>query len=216
MNQTSYRKQMDAVQLPKEKANETLRLMLEENHRLQQKEKEKKSALNSKTRIPAFALAAAACLAIVFMFTGRFGGRSAFLTVSISELPTAAVSRSDDEMVVSFQDAFGCSPDTLFPGWTVTEESTAVWILNGNPAHESRMVLKKGDIVLSAAVTDYEPPLFTLLQKESKPVSGSVYLAKDEKTAVLYAAFAAEGRYFVLSSPDMPEAAFQKTIEEEL
>ena len=216
MNQTSYRKQMDAVQLSKEKADETLRLMLEENHRLQQKEREEKAAKYSRLKIPSFALAAAACLAIMFLFTGRFSGKTAFLTVKISELPTASISRGDDEKTVAFQDAFGCSPDTLFPGWTVTEESTAVFTLQGNQAYESRMVLTNGDTALSATVTDYEPPLFTLLQKESKPISGSVYLAKDEKTGVLYAVYTAEGRYFVLSSSDMTEAAFQKVIEEEI
>jgi len=211
MNRSSYQKQMDALHVPKEKADETLKMMLEENRRLREAEENRRASQERKRRLPAYLLAAAACLMLVLFGVRGLGGSSAFRPVNIGGLPAAAVSRGEEERMLSFEETFGCAPDALFAGCTVTEDGTAEKMLQGKPAHEARLTLLRDGTTFSAAVTDYEPPLLTVLKKDAKTAASGIFLAKDtENAASLYAALEREGRFVVLHAEGMSEDGFQK------
>ena len=213
MKVTAYQKQMDELQVPKEKAEETLRLMLEENRRLRQAE-EKKSAVKSfGKRIPMYALAAAACLAIVFLSVRQFtGAQSPFLSVKISELPVAELSRGSE--TVSFRDVFGCEAETLFPDWAVDDEGVDTVLVQGSRMHEAYLTLRKDTTALSAVVSDYEPSLLTALKSGGAHSAGGIYLAKDTDSDALFAAYETEWGFVVLRAEKMSEGEFKKTVED--
>lgn len=156
---------------------------------------------------------AAACVLALAVGIGSIGGGSAYTSVKISGLPTAAVVRGDEEQILSFRTAFGREAASLFPGWTVEEESAVRLTGNGETLNEAKLTLTKGETRLSAGVTDYEPPLLTQLKKSAKPLANQVYLAKDTDSAALYAVYETEGLYVVLSSADMAEQAFRQLAE---
>ena len=100
MGKNTYKEHMDSMHVPKEKAEETLRLMLQENRRLREKNVKQISARAGR-RIPLYAVAAAACLLLVFFGFQRAGNRSLFYPVDIGSLPAVSVSRGGEEQPIS-------------------------------------------------------------------------------------------------------------------
>lgn len=211
MKRTAYQEQIDALHVSEEKKEETLRLMLEENARIRQAEEKKRNNLFRPSRMTIFAVAAA-CVLLVFFGISRQGGKSPYLSIRTSQLPTAVISRGEEEL--TFQDAFGCEAESLFKDWSVREEGVDTLLFNGSRVHEAYMTLQKDETVISAMVTDYEPPLLTLLKKDASDVRENLYLAKDQDSQTLYAAYEADGHYIVLSGKQMPEKEFQQIAEE--
>ena len=214
MNDSAYREQMDALHVPEEKAEETLRLMLEENRRLNQK-KAAGRACRRKTVWICAAAAAAACLLMVWIQAGQSRGPGAFASVKIAALPAAAIARGEDAQAVSFREAFGLDAADLFPGWTTAEENASARMQNGETVHEARLTLKKGETLLSAEVTDYEPSLLTVLKKDAKPLPNGVYLAKDADSGALYGVRESGELFVIWSSTAMTEKEFRQLFEGE-
>ena len=211
MKRTAYQEQIDALHVSKEKKEETLRLMLEENKRLRQAEEKKSSRFFRTPRMTLYAVAAA-CLLLVFFGFGQLGGKSPYLSVRTSQLPTAVISRGNDE--ITFSDAFGCEAEWFFKDWSVQKEGVDTLLYNGSLVHEASLTLRKDAAVISATVADYEPSLLTLLKKDAPAVLEGLYLAKDQDSQALYAAYEVEGRYIVLSAKQMSEKDFQRIAEE--
>ena len=179
---TPYQREMDAIHVPEEKANETLRNMLAENHRLAERK-------GSGRRILwAAVAAAAACLALVI---GLNAGQK--------EPPQPQWKPTSLSISRSFADTFGTEPEALFPGWEITEEYTETVDLPEGTGHEGRLTLKKEDAVLQAAVTDYEPEVWATAQEEQTLAGQTVRIGKDSETGSPLAVFRRDGLYTVLT-----------------
>ena len=199
---TKYQQEIDQLQVPKEKAEETLRLMLEKNKELRAQDAKKTPA---RKRAPYFALAAAAVFALVFFGARQLSPQGGLPGVHISDLPPVAYARGDDSEAVSFLEAFQTAPDSLFPGWQAEVEAVNAYILNGETRHEARLALTRQERHMSASVLDIEPPLWTALNRGD---GQSLYLARDTDTEALWAAGYREGLYFVLTAEDASEDEF--------
>ena len=210
MKRTAYQEQIDALHVSKEKKEETLRLMLEENKRLRQAEEKKASGFFRPRHMTLYAVAAA-CLLVAFLGFGQLGGKSPYLSVRTSQLPAAVISRGGEE--VTFRDVFGYEAEDLFKGWSVQEEGIDTLLFNGSRVHEASLTLRRDAAVISATVADYEPPLLTLLKKDASAAWEGTYLAKDQDSQTLYAAYEAQGRYIVLSAKQIAEKEFQRIAE---
>ena len=210
MKRTAYQEQLDSLHVSEQKADETLQLMLKENHRLQAQEQRTPIQRN---RIPLYAIAAAACIALLVLGISQLNSRSGIPDVRISSLPKVASIRGGEDSPVSFQEAFGQDAAALFPGWQLTEETTRAVLMNGQEAHEASLRIEKDGKQLSVTVTDIEPPLMTVLKKEE---GRAVYVARDNETGMLYAAGIQGRLYVVCAAEGIAEKDFIALAEEVL
>ena len=157
--------------------------------------------------LPVLAVAAA-CLVLVL--AGLNGGSGAsFGSVRLNRLPVAGVSRGEDARETDFEAAFGCTAESLFPGWDVAEARTVA----AGGVSEAVLTLRKagGDTALEAEVTGTEPPLYTALADKARG-SDPVRLNLDPDTGVRYAVIRHGALYVTLSSADMAEDDFVRTV----
>ena len=210
----AYRQEMDQVRLSEEKKNETLQRMLEKNQALRKQEAERtgKTGMPVFTRriLPVFA-AAAACIALV-LFALRPSEQVVFASVRVSELPVSGVSRGEDAWEADFEAAFGRSAESLFPGWTVSENTTLQQAASSS-VYESRLKLEKQGTALDAAVTQAEPALYTAVGGSSKGLDNA-RLNLDPETGVRTAACRCGDLFVCLSSGTLSEKEFLSAVKE--
>lgn len=205
----AYRREMDGEHIPEEKAAETLRLMLDENRRLREREARRSRPLGRilLRRVLPAAAAVAACVALVIFGMSRVGGPT-FTEVHMSRIPVTGISRGSEAEVTDFAAAFGCTPESLFPGWTVTEGVTLREQTAAGTRSEGRLTLQlKHGITLGATVTDFAPPLAAGLADSGSGPDGEK-LGLDPDTGTRYALLRRGGLYAVLSSGALSESDF--------
>lgn len=200
---TAYRQEMDALHVPEDKARETLRLMLEENRRLQ--EKKEKRPLSRRT-----VLLALAALAVVLALGIRLmPDRSDFAAVRMNGLPLSASLRGESDDAVPFSEAFGMTAEALFPGAQIADEKTVSLMLDDQTRHEATLRLTAAGKPLTVTVTDYEAPLYTVLQGKEKPI----LFARDPDTGRLYGVYREGSLYVVACGESMTEKDFSAAVE---
>ena len=214
-----YQQALDQQHVPAEKANETLRLMLAENHRLAAKEAEKAKKTGGKLQglwrpVSMLAVAAAAFLLLFFGYLKPHGQqRLDFTGVQLGALPTAEV-RSGESEPLSFSDAFHCEPGSLFPGWSVTQVDTIALSLPSGTFHEGSLTLEKEGCSLLSTVTDVEPPLFAAVT-ETQTLNGvALRLVLDETTGERAACWQKGALYLTVSAGSLDESAFLSALKQ--
>ena len=201
---TRYQQEMDRERLPEKKAQETLRLLLEENGKLRERE-EKKSAWTFRRLMPVMA-AAAACLVLVVGLSVLRPGASGFGSIRLSQLPLSGY--RGDSPAASFAEAFGMTPEAMFPGWTVENVETEELPGMGETFHEARLTLTRGETRLEAEASDRAPALWTALQK------GDVRYNRDPDTGRLSAVWQKDRCYITVSALGMAEKDFRTAVGE--
>ena len=197
---TPYQQEMDQVHVPKEKADETLQMMLRENQRLRREEAAKEGKPKSRYRIPVIAVSlAAACALLVIVFsTGNPGLQ--FDDINLTYQPLSNIRQDDSPRTSDTPDFFGTEPEAVFPGWEIVSEQTEQFQREGNTIHESRLTLEKGEQEITAVVTDFEPSAFSAIRKEQKIEGKDVRLARDPAAGTCIAAYRKEQMYIVLEA----------------
>ena len=221
MKRENYTEQMDNVHVPKDRAQKTLQMMLEENRRLAKKEAaghadKKQGALSMPFNLRyGYVLAAAASLAILFFSVNLLNSGISFHSVRMSSLPSLGGTRGSEAEALSFEQAFGRSEDALFPGWEITQAQAEALETGAGPLYVGRAVLTKDGNSLQATVTDFEPPLLALLKSEEIEMTKGLYLAKDDTLdpATLLAVCEKDGLFIVYSGQGMEENAFLNAVE---
>ena len=211
-----YQQEMDQVQLSEEKAGETLRMMLEANGKLREEQIQKagrpKSAVFLRRVLPVMA-AAAACVALVIFGLNRPGGVT-FGSVRMRDLPVSGISRAEDAVAADFETAFGCTAESLFPGWTVSSEKTLQSMKNAEARYESSLIIEKQGTALNVNVVKERPAIYRILSEKLKVLENKVLLNLDPDDGVRYAVTQTGELYVTLSSPALSEKDFIKTVEE--
>lgn len=209
---TIYQRQMDEVRLREDKKKETLRLLLEENQRLREAE-EKKAAKKNKVfswKIPSMAMAAVACLVLVVVgFSGR-GGIS-FESIRLRDLPQIG-SRGETE-ALSFSEAFGKSPESLFSAGSITEGKTEIVYLTEERHYRGSLEILINGSSLAVSVTDYEPPIYTATKKTQEINGVKVRLAEDTGLGRKCCVYEREGMYVTLSSDTLSQGDFVNAVQ---
>ncbi len=204
MNRPEYVRQMDELHIPEEKAKETLQKMLAENRRL--RETQAKAGAGGKPafrwQIPAAVLTAAACLVLLVVGLSGRGGAYTFESIRLSSLPQGGA-RGGGTQVLSFEETFGCAPETLFLGGTVTEGKAGTQTLNGVTRRLGNLTIEANGKTLDVSVTGDAPPLYTALLARQTVNGASVVLAQDPDTGIRYCAYERAGLYIVLSSGEL-------------
>lgn len=209
---TAYQREMDQVHLSREKADETLRMMLEENRRLrtQEAERGRKKKISRRITILAGGAAAAALLIATGLNTNTGGGHIG--TAGLDTLPVSQV-QSMSTVQTDGGEFSAAAQEALFPGWTVTGGSTEEHSRDGQTAHGITLFLEKGEKKLRAVITDYEPDEHPAAQEERQIAGKNVRLASDAESGETTAAYRQDGMYITLYG-QMPEEEFADTVKE--
>jgi hypothetical protein len=199
---SAYQREMDAVHLSKDKADETLRLMLEKNAEVHARQ-EKSRKPRRTVWLASFAAAAAVLVMAVVLLRG--GPALSWGSVRMRSLPLSGV-RGEETVPASFRDVFGTDPENFFPGWTVVSDAA-------DPAgRESRLTLKHGDAELRATVSEAEPALSAALTRDGVPEADGVRYNRDPDDGTLYALCVLHGRYVIFQSDQLTENAFTEAV----
>ncbi|MBQ8137524.1 MAG: hypothetical protein IJ174_08840 [Clostridia bacterium] len=221
MKRAKYTEQMNELHVPKDRAEKTLQMMLEENRRLAKEEAEghaetRKGFLESPFfRRSGYVLAAVACLVLMFFGVRMLGSGASFHSIRTSSLPSLGGARGGAAEAPAFEEVFGRAAGDVFPGWTVLEENTEAIETKNGTLYVGTIVLRKDGKTLDASVTSFEPPLVALLKSEGLKTIKGMYLAKDdtEQPSTLYAACEKDGLHIVFSGQGMDENAFLNAVE---
>lgn len=212
---TAYQREMDQVRLPQEKADETLRLMLQENQRLRREEARQKTRRSPLlTRVLPVLGAAAAALVLLLTTVLRPSGYT-FGSVRLGTLPGAQVQGAGS--IAPAGDKLGTRPGAarlaadLFPGWNLSQE-TADPALTAPDGDGRSFVIEKDGTRLTVTVTEEETPLAAALKDAPAYGGAQVRLNRDGDTGILSAVYAPEGLCVTLSSAELSEDAFVKAV----
>ena len=202
---TAYQQEMDAVRLSDAKAEETLRLMLEKNRALHPaKEETPRPSLRLRRLVPAFA-AAAACLVLAVVLLTRGGPAVTFGAIRTDTLPHGGY-RGADPAAASFEDVFGVPAETLFPGWSVSDEAVRP------DRGEAKLNLTKDGRRLSASVSLEEPPLREALAGAGVEAAEGVLYNRDPSDGSLQAVCRLKDCFVVLSAGGLSEDDFVTAV----
>ena len=215
---TAYQKQMDQIRLPDQKKEETLRLLLAENRKLREKDAARASASGpvpvrktQKKWIPAAALAAAAaCLVLAAVGLSGRGGYS-FESIRLRSLPQVGA-RGGEAQKLSFQEAFGRSPESLFAAGQVTEGETETVFLEEQLRHRASLDILTDGKTLGASVTDYEPPVYGAIGKTQEMNGVQVRLAEDTEIGRKCCVYSRDGLYVLLYSDTLSRKDFADAV----
>ncbi len=205
--------EMEAEHLSETKAQETLKLMLNENTRLHEKDTQKKQIVRTKylRYAPVFA-AAAACIIITvaLIHPGQNANKGTgkpieYGSVQLSSLPSGIISRgeSGDDL----EAAFGISGNDLFKGWTVTD--TTVYSSGGHK--QAFIELQKDDMNITASVSDIESALYSTLGEINAGTNGARFNL-DPSTNELNAVFKRSDLWIVLTADNIGKADFEAIV----
>ena len=211
MSAKTYREAMDAEHVPQEKADETLRLMLEKDRAIRQKAARKRAASPWLRRLPVLTAAAAVCLVAVWIGLRPAPPSARFTNIQISSLPAVSPLGPGGSALspdLSDPDAVLTDARALFSGCDIVDP-----VLDGRTAC---FTVKKSSSALSAAVTDVEPPLASYLIAHAEPDEAGVYYAADTDTAARYAVCRKGRLYVVLSSDTADASAFSRAVRDAL
>ena len=205
-NRTPYQREMDEVRLSKEKADETLRLMLEENRALRRKDAEKESRRKQVllTRVLP-ALGAAAAVLVLLLTTVLRPSAYVFGAVRTVSLP---VSGARDTARDYGYDA--AAAQSMFPGWEIAEITDPALAVFAPDGEQSSFVIKKDGAQFTVTLSVKETALSSALHGQPAYGNAGVRLNRDADTGVLSACFQKNGQYAVLSARDMAEDSFVK------
>ncbi len=211
-----YQQEMDQVKLSEEKANETLKLMLEKNKELREKEirkaKKSSSAVWARRVLPVFA-AAAACIALVFFVLRQPGNQVTFGSLRLSQLPVTGVSRGENPEKADFETAFVCKEGSLFPGWEIVDSETVQYTTSDGPEYEAHLTIRKQEKELSVTInTRTEPALYTALADKESGLKG-IRLNLDPETNTRTAISLCNDLYISLSSDTLSEKDFLDAVK---
>ena len=210
---SAYQREMDEVRLSDEKKEETLRLMLAANREARGKEARPGTAFSARRVVPV--LAAAAAVAVLLIFgPNLFRPSVTFGSVSLSTLPVVTVSRGAEEEEAVFEEVFGRTPSSLFPGWEIRDVRAAVWTDPSGDVGRGTFRASRGRTVLSVGVSTREPPLYTALADTPSGLEG-VRLNRDPESGGLHAVARCGDFYVSISSVDLAvEDAFVDAVRE--
>ena len=216
---TTYQQQLDKERLSPEKAEQTLKVLLEENTK--RNEKRVKRAARTKrpawTRYaPALAAVAAAVVLMVTLLPGQkqagtanvgAGDSVVYGEVRLNGLPPFGGGRGS--AAGTLEDVFGVTAGELFKDWTV-ERSAAYTAENGKQAI---LYLSRGENELRATVSDFEPALRTALQETKESLTG-VKFNRDPDSGFLDAVYQKGGYFITLHAEKIESAAFEEIVKE--
>ena len=206
---SAYQREMDEIHLSREKADETLRMMLEENRRLRIKEAERGEKRRISRWIPAAGAAAAAALLLAVGLNMNSAGYR-FDQISVEAI--TATSAQKTEMVQQTEGPIAADPETLFPGWNITGGTADEFVQGGTTLHETMVFLEKGKQELNAAITDFEPAAYSAVQGEQRIAGKEVRLAYDTKSGNRIAVYRQDGMYIALYA-QMEEKEFTEAVK---
>ncbi len=210
---TVYQTEMDSVHLSEEKANQTLRLMLEENRKLKTQEHKEKPKISSRMWTYCAAVAAA-CLVLALALPWN-GGKTTFGSVRMSGLPAVSVARGIGADAPDFETLFSVAPETLFAGWSIEACGTQSVTLQGKAAHEARLEITRDGTDLTAMVDDVKPPLLTALEEAKTGQGRDCRLNRDPDDGRQYAVYQRGGLYITLAADEsLPESDFLRIVQE--
>ncbi len=198
-----YQREMDEVRLPEARADETLRLMLEKNREIREKETNRKPSLRLLRLLPAFAAAAACLVLAVVLLNG--GSSVTFGSVRMSGLPSGY--RGEATETAPFAEVFGAGPEAFFPGWTVDSEFVSA------ARREAKLTLSRDGQKLSAAVSLAEPPLYTALADAGVESADGVLYNRDPEDGTLYAVCVLRDCYVTFSAAGRSETDFVTAVQ---
>ena len=211
----TYIPEMEAEHLSKAKAQETLKLMLNENTKLHEKNTQKKQIERTKylRYAPVFATAAACIIiAVALLHPGQNSSKETgklieYGSVQLSSLPSGIISRgeSGDDL----EAAFGISGNELFMGWTVTD--TTVYSSGGHK--QAFIELQKDDIKITASVSDIESALYSTLGETNAGTNGARFNL-DPSTNELNAVYKRSNLWIVLTADNIEKADFEAIVRE--
>ena len=193
-----YQQEMDQIHIPKEKADETLRLMLEENKKLRQQKLEKTRNSRLSLRLIPVVCAAAACLALIFSGVLQQNrivfGNAAIPAISRSGQPASQAARDETPGEKTVK--------ALFPGWNASEAAEDVLLLEKDGTRIYAMILQSN--------SDELKDLMAL------PISKdpAARFTKDPDTGALGALFEKEGSCILLFARNLEEDAFVRIVRE--
>ena len=193
-----YQEEMDQIHIPKEKADETLRLMLEENRKLREHDAQKASGhLRRSTWLIPAAYAVAACLILVFSGVLR-QDRVTFGSVSIPATARSGPAGASTETPESVRMA----AESLLPSWNVSEKEGNLFLL------------EKDGIRLHAMF--FEPDSEDVREMMELPASGkpAVRFIRDPDTGSLGALFEKGEMLVLLFARNMEENDFIRIVRE--
>ena len=211
---TPYQQEMDALHVPEEKANETLKMMLAENRRLREESAKKNRGFVKSPRFwGAFAAVAACAVLMLAVLPGRTGEKYTFTAVDYLSLPSADLSRGETESGLTMEGTLGVSAETLFPGWETSWENTIQLPSDGEKLYLTQLALRKGDQQLNAEVTNTVPAIAEVVSEEYEMNGKKIRLARDEAMKTVYAVYQRDNLYIVLSAGGGEENMIQ-TLKE--
>ena len=207
-NRTPYQQEMDKVHLSREKADETLRLMLEKNRALSQagegKNSHRKRFLLTRV-LPA--LGAAAAVLVLLLTTVFHPAPYAFGSVRYGSLP---VSGSRDAIVGAGYDA--SAAQSMFPGWEIASAADPSLAVFAPEGENSAFVIKKDGAQLTVTLSEKETALSSALRGQPAYGNAGIRLNRDTETGILSACFQKNGQYAVLCARNMAEDVFVKAV----
>ncbi|MBR4458103.1 MAG: hypothetical protein IKS31_03995 [Clostridia bacterium] len=211
---SAYQREMDQEHLSREKAGETLKLMLEKNRQLREAEAGRTArsggAAVARRAVPAFA--AVAAVAALLLILLRPAGVT-FGSVRMSRLPVSGVSRGEEVREAGFATAFGCTAESLFPGWSVSDAAASVYPSASGTQYEGKLTLEKDRHRMEATVTRDTPALYTALGNAAGGTENA-RLNRDPDTGILWAVGRKGDLYITLSSADLSENDFVSAVKE--
>ena len=206
---TPYQQHMDNLHVSEQKKEETLCLMFQENQQIRGKKAQKSN--RNKLWIPSAALAAVVCLVLVVI--GLSGQNSyTFESISLRSLPQVGARGTSTETVL-FSEVFGITSETMFPFGTIKEEKTDAVFVNEKIHYRGSLQIMINGETLIASITDYEPPIYTVLTKDQEINKTEVRLAADMDTGRKCCVYCRNEVYTVLSSETLTEASFIQLLE---
>ncbi len=198
-NRTPYQREMDQVHLSREKKDETLQRMLQENRKLRDRDA-RRGGRRQAWLIPAFG-AAAAALVLLLTTVLRPAPAHPFGSVRLAGLPMSGA--RDELRAETFGDG---RAQALFPGWTAEAAGHALPRVDAPSGAQETFVIEKDGARLTATVSERETALAAELR--DRPAVGEVQLRLNRDGDVLSACFEKNGLYVVLSAGDLAEDAF--------
>lgn len=203
-NRTPYQREMDQVRLSKEKADETLRLLLEENRSLRKKDAEKENRRKRVllTRVLP-SLGAAAAVLVLLLTTVLRPSSYVFGAVRAAGLP---VSGARDTVHDNGYDT--AAAQSMFPGWEIAEIADPALAVSAPDGDQSIFIIKKDGAMFTVTLSEKETALSSALRGQPAYGSAGVRLNRDTETGVLSACFTKNGLYAVLCARDMTEELF--------
>ena len=202
-NRTPYQQEMDQIHLSREKADETLRMMLEENQALRRKDIKKAKQKNRFLFTRVLPVLGAAAAVLVLLTTILPHAAYSFGSVRFSSLP---VSGTRDTVSGTGFDVF--MAQDMFPGWEISQTADPFLTVSAPDGERAVFTIAKDGMQFTVTLSEKETALSSQLHSQPAYGSAKVRLNRDTETGVLSACFQKNELYAVFCARDMAEDAF--------